>query len=398
MSHKNKRPGGDRGTAFDQTDINYLDKKIAERLGRKSLVGTMKATSKKIKSTKLLSWETEWNNYWYVYVFLIVSAVFTATLGLYMGLSPTVSADGQTLTFHTDLAHVLLAGIFMIAFVANTEGAFGIAKWLYFTREEDNITQQVTTIIMMSVAAMSILGTGVAGGMVIASNISFLSAFVEIPTAAQKWVVVAIPSLITFYTILFTFYSLSSNTAASERIVRETKKASALDNELRTASIEQIASEQLQSAELLRYMKLVQEGRISAAGARAAIRAGMTLGDLEVDLDEDIDGDGDIGNIPEPRRAPQPPTRQPAFTHDNGPQPLRTPQPLPKPAAHEYGLPEVLDFMEINLNEAKALLTEMGLTDPNRAYGQLSKNGMLPVDMTHSNFVRLWNEHLSVPT
>jgi hypothetical protein len=281
---------------FDPKELNDLDKQISDRLARPSLIGKMKAKNKSIQSTRLLDWGNELRHYWFVYVFLSVSAVFTMTLGFYMGVAPKFDAATMTLTYQTDILHLILAFVYMIAFVTVTEVAFIIAKRLFFVREEANLAQQISSIIMMVIAGASILGTGIAGGMVIASQISFLTSFISIPDAAQKWVVVAIPILITIYTILVTIYALSSDTAASERLASEQKRASELDNATRTRAIEQIANEQLQVTELKRYMQLVSEGKMTAAEAQAAIRAGRTLGQEEIRQRRDIDGIGGIGN------------------------------------------------------------------------------------------------------
>ena len=281
---------------FDPKELNDLDKQISERLARPSLVGKMKAKNKSIQSNRLLDWSNELRHYWYVYMFLCVSAIFTMTLGFYMGVAPKFDLTAMTVTYQTDIMHLILAGVYMLSFVTVTEGAFIIAKRLFFTREESNLTQQIASIVMMVIAGVSILGTGIAGGMVVASQISFLTSFIEIPDTAQKWVVVIIPVLITVYTMLVTVYALSSDSAASERLASEQKRASDLDNATRTRAIEQIAVEQLQVAELKRYMQLVAEGHISAAEAQAAIRAGRTLGQEKIRQGRDIDGKGGIGN------------------------------------------------------------------------------------------------------
>jgi len=281
---------------FDPKEMNDLDKQISDRIARPSLIGKMKAKNKAVQSTRLLDWSNELRQYWYVYVFLTVSAIFTMTLGFYMGIAPKFDPAAMTITYQTDILHLILALVYMVAFVAVTEVAFVIGKWLFFTREEANIAQQISTIFMMVIAGVSILGTGIAGGMVIASQISFLTSFVSIPDTAQKWVVVAIPVLITLYTVLVTVYSLSSDSAASERLAREQKRASDLDNTTRTRAIEQIAAEQLQVTELKRYLELVANGHISAASAQAAIRAGRTLGQEELRQGRDIDGIGGVGN------------------------------------------------------------------------------------------------------
>ena len=286
---------------FDPKELNDLDKQISDRLARPSLIGKMKAKNKAVQSTRLLDWSNEFRHYWYVYVFLCVSAIFTMTLGFYMGIAPKFDPVAMTITYQTDILHLFLALVYMVAFVAVTEVAFVIGKWLFFTREEANFAQQISTIVMMVIAGAAILGTGIAGGMVIASQNSFLTSFVSIPDSAQTWVVVAIPVFITTYTLLVTVYSLSSDSAASERLAREQKRAADLDNTTRTRAIEQIAAEQLQVAELKRYMQLVADGHISAADAQAAIRAGRTLGREEIRQGRDIDGIGGIGNGERPR-------------------------------------------------------------------------------------------------
>jgi len=281
---------------FDPQELNDLDKQIADRLARPSLVGKMKAKNKSLQSNRLLDWGNELRQYWYVYMFLSVSAIFTMTLGFYMGIAPKFDAAAMTITYQTDVMHLILAGVYMLSFVTVTEGAFIIAKRLFFTREESNLAQQIASIVMMVIAGVAILGTGISGGMVVASQISFLTSFIDIPDSAQKWVVVIIPVLITIYTMLVTVYSLSSDSAASERLASEQKRAADLDNSTRTRAIEQIAVEQLQVTELKRYMQLVAEGHISAAEAQAAIRAGRTLGQEEIRQGRDIDGKGGIGN------------------------------------------------------------------------------------------------------
>lgn len=95
---------------------------------------------------------------------------------------------------------------------------------------------------------------------------------------------------------MVSIYHLSSESAASERITREQLREQELDNLTRQRAIEAIASERLAEAELLRYMTMVEEGRISAADARAAIRAGRTLGQEEMRQGRDIDGGGNVGN------------------------------------------------------------------------------------------------------
>lgn len=287
---------------FNRKTIEDIDQEIEDHLARPTLVKKIKK-SKKRKIEGQLDWQAELEKYWYVYVFLIVSALFTGTLGAYMGLAPYPTPEG--LFFQTDLPHLFLAFVYIVAFITVTEVAFALGKRLFFTREENNGVQKWTTLIMMGISGISIFGTGLAGGMVIASNIEFMTAFSVIPEAAQKWVIMIIPALITLYTVLVSAYHLSSESASSERITREQIREQELDNITRMRAIETIATERLAQAEVIRFIQMVEEGRISAADAQAAIRAGRTLGKEEVRQRRDIDGNGSVGNMP-PQRRPMP--------------------------------------------------------------------------------------------
>ena len=284
---------------YDNSNIDKIDREIKNHLARPTLVSDLKKQSEKNREAQGgLDWSKEIRRYWFVYLFLAVSALFTGTLGIYMGLSPTsvTEADGSKyIHFNTDAGHVLLALVYLVAFVTVTEVAFAIAKWKFFTREERNNTQWWMMILAMVVAGLSILMTGIAGGVVVASNIAFLTDFVEIPSIAQKWVVVAIPVLIVTYTVLFSAYALSSSQAASERLTNEMERERELDNKTRMNAIRQIAAEKLQAAEIEAFQRLVMSGLISSAEALAAIEAGRSLMQEELFLGRDLDGDGRIG-------------------------------------------------------------------------------------------------------
>ncbi len=284
---------------FNPKSRKDLDNLIKDRLGQGSLVTEMETEEKKksaVQEGRLLQWSDEWKKYPYLYIFLAVSALFTLTLGMFMGIAPKMSAENNTVFYHTDPLHIFLALVYMVAFVSITEGAFAIAKWLFHTRENGNGIQQNTMIGMMFIAGISIVGTGIAGGMVVASNIAFLSAFIEIPASAQKWVIVIIPILLAAYAFLLTAYSLSSARAKSERMLNQMRHKSDLDHQTRQRGIMQIAEEELQVTELNLYMQMVADGKISAAHATAAIKAGRTLGQEEHRQGRDIDGKHGIGN------------------------------------------------------------------------------------------------------
>lgn len=284
---------------FNPKSRKELDGMIKARLGQGSLVGEMETEEAKknaVKDARLLQWTDEWKKYPYLYMFLVVSSLFTLTLGMFMGVAPKLDKVNNLIVYQTDAMHIFLAIVYMVAFVSITEGAFAIAKWLYHTRENANKTQENTMLGMMGIAGISIIGTGIAGGMIVASNIAFLSEFVEIPAAAQKWVIIIIPVLLAIYAFLLTAYSLSSGRAKSERMINQMQHQSTLDHLTRQRGIMQIAEEELQVTELNLYMQMVADGKLSAAQATAAIKAGRTLGQEELRTGRDIDGRNGIGN------------------------------------------------------------------------------------------------------
>jgi hypothetical protein len=382
-------------TMFNSKEREALDQLINERLGQGSLVGKMHTEEEKKNNTeaKLLQWSDDFKKYPYLYVMLFVSALFTLTLGMMMGIAPKVDLSTMTVTYQTDGMHLFLAFVYMTAFVTVTEGAFAIAKWLYHTRENANKTQATTMLFMMGLAGISIVGTGIAGGMVVASNIAFLSAFIEIPASAQKWVIVVIPVLLAIYAFLLTSYALSSNSAKSERMLGQQKRTAELDHQTRKRSIMQIAEEELQVAELGRYLELVKAGRISAADARGAILAGRTLQVEETRQGRDIDGDGNVGkSIPAQSASSQPvrPVRIPYIV----PEHLK-PVPL---SFRCWTLSEFLATLGVTADAARQQFTKLGIgTSSEKAWDYLNQNDLAPNGMDIISFEPIYHEIMGVP-
>jgi len=295
-------------TMFNETDD--LDEQLNDYVGRRTLVSSMKDSANKRPELDDLSLQSEIRKNAWLYFFLLVSAMFTSTLGFMMGIAPHRTEAG--IYYNTDIGHMVLAVIYAIAFVTVTEFAFGLAKWLYFRREEKNIRQKISMLVMMGISGISIVATGIAGGMVIASTIAFLTDFQAIPHQAQIWVIVAIPTLMFVYALCGTIYILSSDEAAAKRLVSEKERENDLDYRTRQKLIRQWGKEQVQREEIKSYIRLIQEGKLTAGEANAAIEAGMTLGELEQDLNRDLDGDGEINR----KRQSPPVIRQPAYANE----------------------------------------------------------------------------------
>jgi hypothetical protein len=284
-----------------QTLESFRDKlqdRIKARISRPSVADSLQEKNKE-QAEKKSPWFAEVKTDKATYVFMAVSAVFTAILGLILGLAPyrTVGADGTpSIYFNTDFMHWTIAIVYAVAFVAVTEVAFLVAKNKFHSREEGNVTQQGTMLVMMILAGVSIIGTGYAGGVIGASVLGFLSEFENIPATAQGWVVKVIPVLLAFYAGLLTTYKLSSDEEKERRLTeqleRKMKREHATNRKLAELEVE----EMMALAEDKAYLEAVERGAITSGEATAARKAGKALKTLEKEKGQDLDGDGKVGH------------------------------------------------------------------------------------------------------
>ena len=271
-----------------------IQARVKERMSRPSMTQALHEQSKQ-QAEKKSPWFMEFKADKATYVIMGISGIFTALLGLILGLAPTLvtQADGSTyIEFHTDFIHWTIAIIYAVAFVTVTEAAFLIAKNKYHTREEGNPVQHNTMLAMMIAAGISIVGTGYAGGVIGASVLGFLSDFREIPHAAQGWVVKVIPILLAFYAFLLAAYKLSSEEEKSNRLTEQMKIQQRREHKLQRELAELEVEEMMALAEDKAYIEAVERGALSAGEAAAARRAGKTLRQLEKEKGEDLNGDG----------------------------------------------------------------------------------------------------------
>jgi hypothetical protein len=270
-----------------------LQERIKARISRPSVADSLQEKNKE-QAEKKSPWFAEVRTDKATYVFMAVSAVFTAILGLILGLAPY--RTDTSIYFNTDFMHWTIAVVYAVSFVAVTEAAFLVAKNKFHTREEGNVTQQGTMLIMMILAGISIIGTGYAGGVIGASVLGFLSEFENIPASAQGWVVKVIPVLLALYAGLLTTYKLSSDEEKEKRLTeqleRKMKREHATNRKLAELEVE----EMMALAEDKAYLEAVERGAITSGEATAARKAGKALKTLEKEKGQDLDGDGRVGH------------------------------------------------------------------------------------------------------
>jgi len=275
-----------------------IQARVKERMNRPSMTEALHEQNQQ-KAEKKSPWFSEFKADRATYVIMTVSAVFTALLGIILGLAPEMRAnpDGSTyIYFHTDFLYLAIAVIYAVAFVTVTEAAFLIAKNKFHTREEANPTQHNTMLAMMILAGLSIVGTGIAGSTIGASVLGFLTDFKEIPHAAQKWVVGIVPVLLAVYAYLLTAYKLSSDEEKNNRLTEQMKLQQRREHKLTRDLAELEVEEMMALAEDKAYLEAVERGVLTSAEATAAKRAGITLKQLERQKGEDLDGDGKVGS------------------------------------------------------------------------------------------------------
>lgn len=279
-----------------------LQKRIKDRMSRPSVTEDLQKQQQhqaEKKSPLFADFRTDKATY----TFMAISGVFTALLGIILGLAPyTVTAlDGtQSIYFNTDLVHVMIAVVYAVAFVSVTEGAILVGKNKFRQREEGNGTQYWTMLIMMILAGVSVVGTGYAGGVIGASVLGFLSDFREIPSSAQGWVVKVVPVLIAIYAFLLIGYKNSSLEEQDKRLTEQLKRKQQREHQLQRDLAQLEVDEMMMLAEDKAYIEAVERGVLSAADASAAKRAGKTLRQLEAERGQDLDGDGKIETVKRP--------------------------------------------------------------------------------------------------
>lgn len=280
-----------------------LQKRVSERMSRPSVTASLQKQNQ-TQSEKKSPWILDYRNDKATYNFMAISALFTAMLGIILGLAPytITAADLSTsIYWHNDLVHVAIAIVYAISFVAVTEAALLVAKSKYRSREEGNATQETTMLVMMVIAGISIVGTGYAGGLIGASVLGFLSDFKEIPSSAQGWVVKVVPVLIALYAFLLIGYKNSSEAEKADRLIFQLKEEQRREHRLNRDMTDLEVEEMMMLAEDRAYIDAVTRGVLSAADASAARKAGKTLGQLEAERGEDLNGDGFVRR-PRPNR------------------------------------------------------------------------------------------------
>lgn len=362
---------------FDFADMSSIDDQLLAEMDKPGLIDRMEEDSEKREAEKQ-DWTNDVKRDPAIYVFLCISAVFTALLGIMLGLAPEkmLNPDGSSyIHFHDDWVHILITILLVIGFVGVTEYAYVIGKKKNQDREDANPEQNWASSTIMTVALISVLITGITGGIVTANVLGFLSEFEKIPPGAQIWAAIAIPLLIAVYTHLTTKYRLASRIDKSLRMTRDQDQRMDLENTTRMNRIRRMAMSKAQYAYIRRFWQAVNEGLMTPDEAQTAIDAKETIFQTEKRLGRDLTGDKKIGE--QHMLTPQAP----------GPA-------LPNvPVSHkQYTAEEWLKFAGMRREEAFNMFQGIDFQSAGGAWNRLFMDyGMIPPGMTFTNFKEIYH-------
>lgn len=364
----NKTPGD---------DFAELDKILDEGTSGPSPLEAMEKKSDERERGRF-SWLSRLTKSKALFIALLISSIFTGVLGIFIGLSPELryNAGGSSfIFFHDDFVHLLLAALYCVSFVYLNEPQFAIAKFKYQDREEDNSTQKITMIAAMGLALLGIVGTGIAGGLVIASFVSFLD-FQTVPRWAQVFIIAFLPIVIAIYALLYSLYENSSRFERAARILRDQRREMENNRLIRNQKVDNYVTGEVQRAEIRYILAAVNSGALSGQRALDAIRSGKSLADLEIEDGRDYDGGG-IG-----------------ITGRGRNQVITVPGVLDQAESMGYfnwTVPTYLAWLKMGPAEAAQVLKAIGRS-PAQAYTPAKEAGYVPGNMTPDNFGALWHQ------
>lgn len=258
-----------------------------------------KQEEKKKKSDEKIASRARWlpiKRYWLLYIALIATGAMSTFAGAYLGLAPDESGYFKPFGWDIDtLTNILFAIYYAVGFLATAEGAtlFWETKLVFHdvdTEGKPNMVQLWTARIALVVSIAAVIVTGLAAADFLAVWRGKLSAFSNIQTWAQGWVVWAIPVLFVFHAVSAILYWYNSEDARLERWKSQTR----LQTQAQMSELEA-------QAWINEYQKIAPD-LAKMKGAALARKAALEDFYAEEErLGVDLNGDGHIGRHKEPQ-------------------------------------------------------------------------------------------------
>lgn len=229
-----------------------------------------------------------------IFIGLLGSAFLTALAGLFIGLAPTLDAQGNLHLFGGVLGiGSAVFGIFFALIYAVTFpiiGEYGTYYWhrKAALRDEGNRTQAWIGYGMFAITFSFMVATAVSASVIVASLLHTFSEFTAIPAWAQKWTVLVIPIALALHAGANIWYDHVSRYAEERR---------EMERDLQTTEIEaenMIREARIDAKKTVAISLAEEYVRLSAHEARETGKtlAGETWKRDKADFGGDHDGDG----------------------------------------------------------------------------------------------------------
>jgi hypothetical protein len=168
-------------------------------------------TNKQKKQMQAEEFKRKYSRYWMVYWGLF----FTAALSFICGLVLPFMREDIDVPLNWGTA--MISAFYALGFLTIGEGAFNFWFDKITDSDPDNSTQKKIAATMIAVSAIVSLSTALATSYIIAWYIKIFDAFLQIPAWAQKYIAIAIPTVIVLNVVMGVWFKWVSDEAFSER-------------------------------------------------------------------------------------------------------------------------------------------------------------------------------------
>lgn len=241
------------------------------------------------------------------------SAFFTALSGLFIGLAPRLTDNGELILFggQAGIAAVVIGVFFGLIYAISFPvlGEFGTYYWhrKASLRDIGNITQAWIGFGMMIIAGVFTITTAIAASVILASLLHTFTAFNAIPEWAQKWTVLVIPISLALHAGANIWYDHVSKYAEERREMERELQTVEIEAENRIRQARVNARENAAIAMADEYERLSNHEAAAAGKKTAALAWKKDKTDLGGDDDKDgipnaVDKDWKQGSVLQPAR------------------------------------------------------------------------------------------------
>lgn len=259
-------------------------------------INERKKEERKARAVTFSDFLIDWKRNKMIMIGLAGSALFTALMGLFIGLNPKLDADGVLILFGgqpgwgSALIGIVFGVIYMFAFPIL--GEYGTYYWhrKLALRDQGNTTQAIIAFVTMILAAAFTITTAIAASYILASLLHTFKVFNAIPAWAQYWTITIIPIALALHAGANIWYDHVSQYAEERREMERALQTVEIEAENRIRQARVDARERAAVAMAEEYESL---SRVEA------VKAGQSLAKRAWNRDRDeMGGDHDNDGIP----------------------------------------------------------------------------------------------------